>query len=55
VEVADRIGFEFTLGGDLIADLRQLRNAVALKTTMQRRTRQMWNGRLLRIEAIVKR
>jgi hypothetical protein len=55
VEVADRIGFEFTLGGDLVGDLWQLRNAVALKTAMQRRTRQMGNGRLQRVDAIVER
>src|SRR6266566_4423371 len=36
VEVTDRVGFEFSLGGTLILDLRQARDAVPLQAAMQR-------------------
>ncbi len=55
MEIADWIGFELPLGGDLALDIRQPRNAVALKAAMQRRTRQMRKRRLKRIEAVVQR
>jgi len=36
VEIADRVGFEFSLGGTLVLDLREARDAVPLQAAMQR-------------------
>ena len=36
VEIADRVGLEFALVGQVAIDLRQARDAVTLQTAMQR-------------------
>jgi hypothetical protein len=55
VKVADRIGFELFLGGPVAFGIRQFGNVVPLQTAVQRRARQVRNGRLQRIETIVER
>lgn len=55
VKIADQIAFELLFCLLVAFDLRQPRNIVALKASMQWRTRQMGNGRLERLEAIIKR
>lgn len=55
MEIADRIGLEFALGGGFAFDLRKPRDPVALKTPVQGRARQMRDGRLKRVEAVVER
>src|SRR5690606_29566238 len=55
VEIADRIALELLLWLFVASDLRQPRNTVALKASMQRRTRQMGDGRLECIKAIIER
>jgi hypothetical protein len=49
----DRIGLERPLGRLLTGDRRHPTYATALKATMQRRTRQMWDARLERVQAVV--
>jgi hypothetical protein len=46
MEIANRIAFELLLRLFVAPNLRQPRHAEALKASMQRRTRQMMNGRL---------
>ena len=53
MEVADRMGLEGLPGWLLAGDRRQSAYAVALKATMQGRTRQMWDARLERVQAVV--
>ena len=55
IEEADRVGFEFLLRRLAPLDIRQLADAVALQTAVQRGSRQMRAARLQRIEAIIKR
>jgi hypothetical protein len=55
VEEADRIGLELALGRSFALDLRQPRDSMTLKATMKGRARQMRNGRLQSVEAIVER
>ena len=55
MEIADRIGLELALGRGFAFDLRQARDPVALQAAMQRRARQMRDGRLQRVEAVVER
>ena len=55
VEEANRIGFEPLLRRLFPLDIRQLVDAVALQTAVQRGPRQMRNGGLQRIEAIIER
>src|SRR3984893_3055521 len=55
VEEADWIGFELLLRRLVPLDIRQLADAVALQTAVQRGSRQMRDGRLQRIEAIIER
>src|SRR6202044_1171528 len=54
-EEADRIGLELALGRSFALDLRQPRDSMTLEATMKGRARQMWNGRLQSVEAIVMR
>ncbi|MGY3347102.1 hypothetical protein ACVI1I_006308 [Bradyrhizobium sp. USDA 4459] len=53
VEVADRISLELLLRGLATADFRQSADAVTLEPAMQGRPRQMRDGRLQPIKAIV--
>lgn len=55
VEIADRIALELLLWLPVASDLGQPGNTVAPKASMQRRTRQMGDGRLERIKAIIER
>jgi hypothetical protein len=55
VEESDRVGFELLLRRLAPLDIRQLADVVALQTAVQRGSRQMRDGRLQRIEAIVER
>src|ERR1700722_622989 len=55
MKIADRIGLEFALGGGFAFDLRQPRDSMALQAPMQRRARQMRDGRLQSIKAVVER
>jgi hypothetical protein len=55
MEIANRIALERLLRLFVASNLRQPRHTVALKASMQRRTRQMGDGRLERIKAIIKR
>jgi hypothetical protein len=55
MEIADRIGLELALGRRFAFDLRQPRDPMTLKATMQRRARQMRDGGLKRIKAVVER
>ena len=55
VEEADRIGFELLLRRLAPLDIRQLADAVALQSAVQRGSRQMGDGRLQPIEAIIDR
>ena len=55
VEEANRISFELLLRRLVPLDIRQLVDAVALQTAVQRRPRQMRDGCLQRIEAITER
>ena len=50
MEIADRIGLELALRRGFAFDLRQARDPVALKASMQRRARQMRDCRLKRVE-----
>ena len=55
VEEADRVGCALLLRRLAPLDIWQLADAVALQTTMQRRSRQMRDARLQRIQAIIER
>ena len=55
MEIADRIGLELPLGRGLAFDLGQPRDSVALQAAVQRRARQMRDGRLKRVQAVVQR
>ena len=55
VEVADRVGFELLFGGLVAFDIRQPSDAMPLQTPMQRRSGQMRQCCLQRVEAIVER
>jgi hypothetical protein len=55
MKIADRVGLELAFRRSFAFDLRQARDPVALEAAMQRRARQMWNCRLKRLEAVVKR
>ena len=55
MEIADRVAFESFLGWLVALDLRQSRDTVAQQTSVQLRTRQMWDRWLQRIEAVVQR
>ena len=47
--------FELALGRGFAFDLRQPGDPMALQTAMQRRARQVRNGRLQSVEAVVER
>ena len=53
--VADRIGLEFAFGGGFAFDLRQPGDLVALQTPVKGRARQMRDGGLQGIKAVVER
>ena len=53
MKIADRIGLEFALGGGFAFDLRQPGDPVALQAAMQGRARQMRDGRLQGVQAVV--
>ena len=55
MEIADRVGLELALGRGFAFDLRQASNSVTLKAAMLLRARQMRDGRLERVEAVVER
>ena len=55
MKIADRIGLELALGRSFAFDLRQARDPMALEAAMQRRARQMRDGRLQSIKAVVER
>ena len=55
MKIADRIGLEFALGGGFAFDLRQSGDPMTLKATMQGRARQMRDGGLQGIEAVIER
>ena len=55
MELANRVGLELALGRGFAFDPRQPRYPVALKTTMQRRARQMRDRRPQSKKAVVKR
>ena len=55
MKLADRIGLEFAFGGGFAFDLGQPRDSMALQAAVQRRARQMRDGRLKRVQAVVQR
>jgi putative transposase len=55
VEIANRIGLKLALGRSFAFDLRQARDPMALEAAMQRRARQVRDGRLQSIETVVER
>jgi hypothetical protein len=55
VEVAERVALELAPDGRVAFDLRQLRDAVALETAVQRRARQVRDRGLQGVEAVVQR
>jgi hypothetical protein len=55
MKVADRIGLEFAFGGGFAFQLGQPRDPVALQAPMQRRARQMRDGGLQSVQAVVER
>jgi hypothetical protein len=55
MEIADRIDLELALGRGFAFDLGQPRDPMALQAAMQGRARQMRNGGLKGIEAVVER
>lgn len=55
MEVPDRIGLELLADGPVALHLRQAADAMAQKTTMQRRPAQTGNRGLERIEAVIER
>ena len=55
MKIADWIGFEFAFGRGFAFDLRQPGDPVALQTPVKGRARQMRDGRLQSVQAVVKR
>jgi hypothetical protein len=55
MEIADRIGFKFSLGGALVLNLRQARDAMPFQAAMQRGSGQVRDRRLQRIQAVIER
>ena len=55
MKIADRIGLEFAFGGGFAFDLRQPGDPVALQTPVKGRARQMRDGRLQGVQAVVER
>ena len=55
MKIADRIGLEFAFGRGFAFDLRQPGDPVALQTAVKGRARQMRDGRLQSIQAVVER
>jgi hypothetical protein len=55
MKLADRIGLEFAFGGGFAFDLRQPGDPVALQTPVKGRARQMRDGRLQGVQAVVER
>jgi hypothetical protein len=55
MKMADRIGLEFPLGGGFAFDLRQSGDPVPLQTPMKGRARQMRDGGLQGVQAVVER
>jgi hypothetical protein len=55
MEIADRIDLELALGRGFAFDLGQPRDPMALQAAMQGRARQMRNGGLKGVEAVVER
>jgi hypothetical protein len=55
MKIADRVSLEFLLGGGFAFDLRQPGDPVPLQTPMKRRARQMRDGGLQGVQAVVKR
>ena len=55
MKIADRIGLELALGRSFAFDLRQARDPMALEAAMQRRARQVRDGRLQSVKAIIER
>ena len=55
MEEADRVALELLALRLVAFHVRQSRDAMSLQAPMQRRTRQMWDGRLQSIETIVQR
>src|ERR1700678_1030202 len=55
MEIADRIGLEFPYGGGFAFDLRQPGDPMASQTPMKGRARQVRDGRLQGVKAVVER
>jgi hypothetical protein len=55
VEVADRVALELLLRRLVALDIRQPADAMTLEAAVQRRSRQVWDCRLQRIETLVQR
>ena len=55
MEIADRIGLELSLGRGFPFNLGQPRDSMALQAAVQRRARQVRDGRLKRVQAVVQR
>src|SRR5450432_3281892 len=55
MKIADRVSLEFPLGGGFAFDLRQPGDPVALQAAMQRRARQVRDGGLQSVKAVVER
>jgi hypothetical protein len=55
VEEADRVGLEALAGGLVALGLGQAGDAVALEAAVERRARQVWDGGLERVEAVIER
>src|ERR1700678_4719194 len=55
MKIADRIGLEFSFGRGFAFDLRQPGDPVALQTSVKGRARQMREGGLQSVQAVVER
>jgi hypothetical protein len=55
MKIADWIGLEFAFGGGFAFDLRETGDPMALEAAVQRRARQMRDGGLQGIKAVVER
>ena len=55
MKIADRIGLEFAFGRGFAFDLRQPGDPVALQTPVKGGARQMRDGGLQRVQAVVER
>jgi hypothetical protein len=55
MEVADRISLAFATVGPVAFHLRQSTDAMPLETVVERGARQVWDGGLQRVEAVVER